>query len=44
MAGANAAFLVATVAAAVAAAIVVGTCQAVLHVPAEHAGDPALAR
>jgi MFS family permease len=43
IAGANAAFLVATVAAAV-AAIVVAVFQRFLHVPAEHAGTPALAR
>src|SRR3954451_2810373 len=36
IAGANTAFLVATVAAAV-AAVVVGLCQRLLHVPAEHA-------
>jgi MFS family permease len=41
--GANAAFLVATVAAAV-AAVVVGLFQRLLHVPAEHAPAPALAR
>jgi MFS family permease len=41
--GANAAFLVATVAAAV-AAVVVGLFQRLLHVPAEHAAEPALAR
>jgi MFS family permease len=41
--GANAAFLVATVAAAI-AAVVVGACQRLLHVPAEHAAAPALAR
>jgi MFS family permease len=41
--GANAAFLVATVAAAV-AAVVVGLFQRLLHVPAEHAASPALAR
>jgi MFS family permease len=40
--GANAAFLVATVAAAI-AAITVGLCQRLLHVPAEHAAEPALA-
>jgi predicted MFS family arabinose efflux permease len=42
-AGANASFLVATVAAG-AAAVVVVLCQGLLHVPAEHAGSPALAR
>jgi MFS family permease len=41
--GANASFLVATVAAAV-AAVVVGAFQRLLHVPAEHATVPALAR
>jgi MFS family permease len=41
--GANTAFLVATVAAAI-AAITVGLCQRLLHVPAEHAAEPALAR
>ena len=41
--GANASFLVATAASAVAAAAV-GACQRVLHVPAEHAASPALAR
>lgn len=41
--GANASFLVATAAAAI-AAVVVGVCQGVLRVPAEHAGSPALAR
>jgi predicted MFS family arabinose efflux permease len=41
--GANRAFLVATVAAAV-AAVVVALFQRLLHVPAEHAGAPALAR
>jgi MFS family permease len=41
--GANAAFLVATVAAAI-AAVVVGAFQRLLHVPAEHAATPALAR
>jgi MFS family permease len=41
--GANAAFLVATVAAAL-AAVVVGLCQRLLHVPAEHTSEPALAR
>ncbi len=41
--GANAAFLVATVAAAV-AAVAVGVWQPLLHVPAEHASTPALAR
>src|SRR5215217_2391010 len=41
--GANAAFLVATVAAAL-AAVTVGLCQRLLHVPAEHAAEPALAR
>jgi MFS family permease len=42
-AGANASFLVATTAAGV-AAIVVGVFQRLLHVPAEHAPEPALAR
>jgi MFS family permease len=41
-AGANAAFLVATVATAAAAAVV-GGFQRLLHVPAEHAATPALA-
>jgi MFS family permease len=41
--GANAAFLVATVAAAI-AAIAVGLGQRLLHVPAEHVTEPALAR
>ncbi len=41
--GANASFLVATVAAAV-AAVVVSVCQRLLHVPAEHAASPVLAR
>jgi MFS family permease len=41
--GANAAFLVAIVAAAV-AAVVVALFQRLLHVPAEHAASPALAR
>jgi MFS family permease len=41
-AGANAAFLVATVSAGV-AAICVGVFQKLLHVPAEHAAQPALA-
>jgi hypothetical protein len=41
--GANAAFLVATVATAVAAAVVI-LCQRLLYVPAEHAATPALAR
>jgi MFS family permease len=41
--GANAAFLVATVAAAV-AAVTVAFCQRLLRVPAEHATAPALAR
>ena len=41
--GANAAFLVATVAAAL-AAVTVGLCQRLLHVPAEHSAQPALAR
>jgi len=40
--GANAAFLVATVAAAL-AAVAVGLFQSLLHVPAEHAAAPALA-
>jgi predicted MFS family arabinose efflux permease len=43
VAGANASFLVATAASAI-AAVVVGVRQQVLRVPAEHAGDPALAR
>jgi hypothetical protein len=42
VAGANAAFLVATVAAAI-AAITVGLSQRLLHVPAEHAEAPVLA-
>jgi MFS family permease len=41
--GANAAFLVATVSAGVAAVVVVA-CQHLLHVPAEHAAVPAMAR
>ncbi|MGY1632658.1 MFS transporter [Geodermatophilus sp. SYSU D01186] len=41
--GANAAFLVATIAAAI-AAVTVGATQRVLHVPAEHAAVPAMAR
>src|SRR3954467_8860260 len=41
--GANSAFLVATVAAGI-AAVVVAACQRLLHVPAEHAVAPALAR
>jgi MFS family permease len=41
--GANTAFLVATVAAAI-AAVVVAMFQRLLHVPAEHASVPALAR
>ena len=41
--GANAAFLVAIVAAAI-AAVVVALFQRLLHVPAEHAATPALAR
>jgi MFS family permease len=41
--GANAAFLVATVAAAI-AAVVVGAFQKLLHIPAEHASAPALVR
>jgi MFS family permease len=40
--GANAAFLVATVAAAI-AAVVVSLCQRLLHVPAEHTSEPAMA-
>ena len=40
--GANAAFLVATIAAAI-AAVVVGLSQRFLHVPAEHVVAPALA-
>jgi MFS family permease len=43
LAGANASFLVATAASAI-AAVVVASCQGVLRVPAEHAGSPALAR
>jgi MFS family permease len=43
LSGANTAFLVATVAAGI-AAVVVAACQRLLHVPAEHAGAPALAR
>jgi MFS family permease len=43
VAGANMAFLVATIAAAV-AAIVVALCQRLLRVPAEHAVTPAFAR
>jgi MFS family permease len=43
VAGANWAFSVATVAAGV-AALVVGGCQRLLHVPAEHVTQPALAR
>ena len=39
--GANAAFLVATVAAAI-AAVVVAACQKLLHIPAEHASAPAM--
>jgi MFS family permease len=42
-AGASTAFLVATVAAAVAAVVVAAT-QRLLHVPAEHAAEPAMAR
>ncbi|MGY2001291.1 MFS transporter [Blastococcus sp. SYSU DS1024] len=42
VAGANTAFLVAIVAAAV-AAVVVATFQRLLHVPAEHVAEPALA-
>jgi MFS family permease len=41
--GANASFLVATIAAAI-AAVVVCLFQRLLHVPAEHAASPALAR
>ncbi|MGY1822377.1 MFS transporter [Geodermatophilus sp. SYSU D00079] len=41
--GANASFLVATIAAAV-AAVTVCAAQRVLHVPAEHAAEPAMAR
>jgi MFS family permease len=41
--GANAAFLVATVSAGL-AAVVVLACQHLLHVPAEHAAEPAMAR
>ncbi|MGY1725310.1 MFS transporter [Blastococcus sp. SYSU DS0533] len=43
VAGANRAFVVAIVAAAI-AAVAVGACQRLLHVPAEHAAEPALAR
>ncbi|MCF6743013.1 MFS transporter [Blastococcus sp. KM273128] len=43
VAGANRAFVVAIVAAGV-AAVVVGAYQRLLHVPAEHAAEPALAR
>jgi MFS family permease len=43
VAGANTAFSVAIVASAVAAVVVSG-CQRLLHVPAEHAGTPVLAR
>jgi MFS family permease len=43
VAGANASFAVATVAALV-AAVVVAACQRLLHVPAEHAAEPAMAR
>jgi MFS family permease len=43
VAGANMSFLVATVAAAI-ATVVVALCQRLLHVPAEHAVLPALAR
>jgi MFS family permease len=43
VAGANASFLVATTAAAL-AAVTVAACQRLLHVPAEHATVPALAR
>lgn len=43
VAGANRAFVVAIVAAGV-AAVVVGLYQRLLHVPAEHAAEPALAR
>ncbi|WP_448626479.1 MFS transporter [Geodermatophilus sp. URMC 64] len=42
LAGANAAFLVATASAGI-AALVVGAFQRLLHVPAEHAVEPALA-
>jgi hypothetical protein len=42
VAGANTAFLVATAAAAL-AAVVVALCQRLLHVPAEHTIEPALA-
>ncbi len=42
-AGANAAFLVATIAAGI-AAVVVAACQRFLHVPAEHVSVPALIR
>ncbi|MGY1801702.1 MFS transporter [Blastococcus sp. SYSU D00922] len=41
--GANASFLVATVAAAIAAVVVVA-CQKLLHIPAEHSSSPALVR
>ncbi|MDP5181156.1 MFS transporter [Blastococcus sp. BMG 814] len=43
VAGANRAFVVAIVAAGI-AAVVVGVYQRLLHVPAEHAAEPALAR
>ena len=43
VAGANASFAVATIAAAL-AAVTVAACQRLLHVPAEHATVPALAR
>ncbi|MCZ2859046.1 MFS transporter [Blastococcus sp. VKM Ac-2987] len=43
VAGANRAFIVAVVAAGI-AAVVVGLYQRLLHVPAEHAAEPALAR
>jgi MFS family permease len=43
VAGANASFVVATTAAAL-AAVTVAACQRLLHVPAEHATEPALAR
>ncbi|MCF6508383.1 MFS transporter [Blastococcus sp. MG754426] len=43
VAGANRAFVVAIVAAGI-AAVVVGSYQRLLHVPAEHAAEPALAR
>jgi MFS family permease len=43
MSGANTAFLVSTIAAAI-AAVVVAAFQKLLHIPAEHASAPALVR